>query len=139
MLTAPGTKRLKQEHDKLLSSFASNFNLRRYNEDPLRQMRVACAGSQAIAFLPLDIPYHKPDAKKQRVAAAAAAAATAAGAGAAAAAGIVVVATVWPVRSCSPRNPTHCRLTGARAEAWCLLIHAKASPCLSLALQTHVN
>ena len=30
MLKAPGTKRLKLTHDKLLSSFAFNFNLRRY-------------------------------------------------------------------------------------------------------------
>ena len=29
-LKAPGTKRLKVTHDKLLSSFAFNFNLRRY-------------------------------------------------------------------------------------------------------------
>jgi serine/threonine protein kinase len=31
MLKAPGTKRLKLEYNKLLSSFAFNFNLRRYN------------------------------------------------------------------------------------------------------------
>ena len=29
-LKAPGTKRLKLKYDKLLSSFAFNFNLRRY-------------------------------------------------------------------------------------------------------------
>jgi hypothetical protein len=33
MLRAPGSKRLKLEYDKLLSSFAFKFNLRRYNED----------------------------------------------------------------------------------------------------------
>jgi len=32
-LKAPGTKRLKVEFDELLSSFAFNFNLRRYNEE----------------------------------------------------------------------------------------------------------
>jgi hypothetical protein len=31
-LKAPGTKRLKRTHDKLLSSFAVIFNLRRYKE-----------------------------------------------------------------------------------------------------------
>jgi len=31
-LKAPGTKRLKLEHDKLLSNFAFNFNLRRYTK-----------------------------------------------------------------------------------------------------------
>jgi hypothetical protein len=30
VLNAPGTKRLKLKHDKLLSSFAFNINLRRY-------------------------------------------------------------------------------------------------------------
>ncbi len=30
-LKAPGTKRLKLKYDKLLSSFAFDFNLRRYN------------------------------------------------------------------------------------------------------------
>ena len=30
MLKAPGTKRLKLTYDELLSSFAFNFNLRRY-------------------------------------------------------------------------------------------------------------
>ena len=30
-LKVPGTKRLKLKHDKLLSTFAFNFNLRRYN------------------------------------------------------------------------------------------------------------
>jgi len=30
-LKAPGTKRLKQKYDNLLSSFAFNFNSRRYN------------------------------------------------------------------------------------------------------------
>jgi len=30
MLKAPGTKRLKLANDKLLSTFAFNFNLRRY-------------------------------------------------------------------------------------------------------------
>ena len=29
-MTAPGTKRLKLKYDELLSSFACNFNLRRY-------------------------------------------------------------------------------------------------------------
>jgi len=32
-LTAPGTKRLKLKYDKPLSSFAFNFNLRRYSRD----------------------------------------------------------------------------------------------------------
>jgi hypothetical protein len=32
-LKAPGSKRLKLEHDKLLSNFAFNFNVRRYSED----------------------------------------------------------------------------------------------------------
>ena len=32
-LKAPGSKRLKLEHEKLLSSFAVNFNLRRYTEE----------------------------------------------------------------------------------------------------------
>jgi hypothetical protein len=32
MLKAPGTKRLKLKHDKTLSSFAFNFNLRRYSK-----------------------------------------------------------------------------------------------------------
>ena len=31
MSKAPGTERLKLKYDKLLSSFAFNFNLRRYN------------------------------------------------------------------------------------------------------------
>jgi len=31
-LIAPGSKRLKLDDDKLLSNFAFNFNLRRYNE-----------------------------------------------------------------------------------------------------------
>ena len=31
MVKAPGTKRLKLKYDKLLSKFAFNFNLRRYN------------------------------------------------------------------------------------------------------------
>ena len=31
-LKAPGSKRLKLEHEKLLSNFAFNFNLRRYTE-----------------------------------------------------------------------------------------------------------
>jgi len=32
-LIAPGTMRWKLKYDKLLSSFASKFNLRRHNED----------------------------------------------------------------------------------------------------------
>ena len=32
-LKAPGTQRLKLKYDKLLSSFAFNFNLRRYNTE----------------------------------------------------------------------------------------------------------
>jgi len=32
VLKAPGTKRLKLKYDKLLSSFAFNFNLRRYSK-----------------------------------------------------------------------------------------------------------
>ena len=32
MLKAPGTKRLKLTYDKLLSSFGSKFNLRRYTK-----------------------------------------------------------------------------------------------------------
>jgi len=38
-LKAPRTKRLKLQHDKLLSNFAFNFNLRRYSEagDPLAE------------------------------------------------------------------------------------------------------
>jgi len=31
-LKAPGTKRLKLKYDELLSNFAFDFNLRRYNE-----------------------------------------------------------------------------------------------------------
>jgi hypothetical protein len=31
-LKPPGTERLKPEHEKLVSNFASNFNLRRYTE-----------------------------------------------------------------------------------------------------------
>jgi len=33
-LKAPRTKRLKLEYDKLLSSFAFNFNVRRYMKEP---------------------------------------------------------------------------------------------------------
>ena len=33
-LKASGTKRLKLKRDELLSSFAFNFNLRRFTEDP---------------------------------------------------------------------------------------------------------
>jgi len=33
VLKAPGTKRLKLKYDELLSSFAFNFNSRRYNAD----------------------------------------------------------------------------------------------------------
>jgi hypothetical protein len=33
MLKAAGTERLKLKHEKLLSSFAFNYNLRRYNEE----------------------------------------------------------------------------------------------------------
>ena len=36
MLKAPEIKRLKLEYDKLLSSFAFNFNLRRFMEDKNR-------------------------------------------------------------------------------------------------------
>jgi len=32
-LKAPGYKHLKLEHENLLSNFAFNFNLRRYNEE----------------------------------------------------------------------------------------------------------
>ena len=32
-LKAPGSIPLKLEHEKLLSNFAFNFNLRRYNEE----------------------------------------------------------------------------------------------------------
>jgi len=32
-LKAPGSERLKLEHEKLHSNFAFNFNLRRYSED----------------------------------------------------------------------------------------------------------
>jgi hypothetical protein len=38
MLKAPGTKRLKLEYDKLLSSFAFNFNLRRYTTAAVREV-----------------------------------------------------------------------------------------------------
>jgi len=33
-LKAPGTKRLNLKCDELLSSFAFEFNLRRYNQEP---------------------------------------------------------------------------------------------------------
>ena len=47
-LKAPGSKRLKLEHGKLLSIFAFNFNLRRYSvvrehEDELEKERAAAA------------------------------------------------------------------------------------------------
>jgi hypothetical protein len=40
-LQAPGTKRLKPKHDKLLSSFAFNVNLRRYSWVAARRPRTA--------------------------------------------------------------------------------------------------
>jgi len=36
MLKPPGTKHLKLEHEKLLSKFAFNINLRRYNMEVFR-------------------------------------------------------------------------------------------------------
>ena len=40
-LKAPGSKRLKLEHEKLLSNFAFNFNLRRYTEGiPDKQIKM---------------------------------------------------------------------------------------------------
>ena len=41
ILKPPGTKRLKQKYDKLLSSSAFNFNLRRYTKDGIRVNAVA--------------------------------------------------------------------------------------------------
>jgi len=38
-LKAPGSKRLKLEHEKLLSNVGFNFNLRRYNVVPLNSIR----------------------------------------------------------------------------------------------------
>jgi len=83
----------------------------------LRQMRVACAGSHAIALLPMELPYRKPDAKLQHAAAAAAGAAGVGASAAAAARGAVAgeaveagaaaaVAAVWSCGYCSPRHPT---------------------------------
>ncbi len=40
MLKVPGTSCLKLKHDKLFSSFASNFNLRRHNKDAEREKLV---------------------------------------------------------------------------------------------------
>jgi hypothetical protein len=40
-LKPPGTKRLKLQYDGLLSSFAFNFNLRRYTTEIIGQLRVA--------------------------------------------------------------------------------------------------
>ena len=37
-LKAPGTERLKLIYDELLSSFAFNFNLRRYSQGTLRYL-----------------------------------------------------------------------------------------------------
>ena len=53
-LKAPGTKRLKLKHDKVLSSFAFKFNLRRYNPamrtcDAV-QARLDKAGSTHIVY-----------------------------------------------------------------------------------------
>ena len=39
---APGTKRLKQKYDVLLSSFAFNFNVRRYS--PVQECTTECRG-----------------------------------------------------------------------------------------------
>jgi hypothetical protein len=47
MLKPPGTKRLTQKHDEPLSSFAFNFNLRRYNLD------LSFNGLDRHCFLPL--------------------------------------------------------------------------------------
>jgi len=47
MLKAPGTERLKLTYDNPLSSFAFNFNLRRYSLDPAR---VAEPGSDAAGY-----------------------------------------------------------------------------------------
>ena len=46
---APGTKRLKLEYDKLLSSFAFKFNLRRYTELLLTR---GADGTKAGAYTP---------------------------------------------------------------------------------------
>ena len=45
-LTAPGTKGLKPIYDKPLSSFAFNFNLRRYSVDD--DSGVLCDGCDAV-------------------------------------------------------------------------------------------
>jgi hypothetical protein len=50
-LKAPGTKRLKLKHDKLLSSFAVNFNLRRYDPAFLSMM-LASGAPPALAAGP---------------------------------------------------------------------------------------
>jgi len=41
MLKQPGTKRLKLKRDEPLSSFALNFNLRRYNVDVVERLIAA--------------------------------------------------------------------------------------------------
>jgi hypothetical protein len=50
-LKAPGTKRLKLKYDRLLSSFAFNFNLRRSMQGIARIGTQLCIPSQARGLL----------------------------------------------------------------------------------------
>jgi hypothetical protein len=49
MLTAPETKRLKLKNDGLVSSFALNFNLRRYTQAAMQQL-LKGRGSHSSTF-----------------------------------------------------------------------------------------
>ena len=111
-LKVPGIGRFTLEYHKPFSSFASNFNLRRYTVVAAAAHGDFSVGSDAATAAGLTLPY-------LRVMAACGA-----------------QARPFTVHDfpCSFPN----QITGAKAEAWCLLIHADASLSLSLSKSNQV-
>jgi len=58
---APRSKRLKLKCDNLLSSFAFNFNLRRYNVDNTKQCENGCKSCMTVAHYELDTMFECDD------------------------------------------------------------------------------
>jgi hypothetical protein len=62
MLKAPDTKRSKLKYDKLLSSFAVNFNLRRYTEEDIMKIFATVGVVKELRILRQPSGQHKAGA-----------------------------------------------------------------------------
>jgi len=132
-LKAPGSKRLIPQCDILLSTSAFKFNLRHYIKALFENRTKSAEVHETFNFMrrpdPVFSDFLKKDTKSHTLE------------------GLALEdITVGPTRYCTPRHPTRWMTwqasvntrgttrcspgvyTGSRTKAWCLLVHAEASP-----------